>query len=94
MLETMLGHSQPVWGLRLAKETSLAPATVYSLLARLERTGVVASTWEEETERPGPRRRLYELTEDGAIVAAAAVRAYAAKGTRAPRAAGLAGRTQ
>jgi len=37
--------------------------TVYPLLARLRRRGLVATTWQESTQ--GPPRRYYRLTEDG-----------------------------
>lgn len=43
------------------KEGSLYPA-----LYRLEREGLVKAAWEEgETERRGPRRRVYRLTAKG-----------------------------
>ncbi len=43
------------------KEGSLYPA-----LYRLEKSGLIKSRWEKcETNRPGPRRRIYKLTSKG-----------------------------
>jgi len=39
--------------------------TIYPLLARLRRNGLVETTWRESVE--GPPRRYYRLTEDGAL---------------------------
>jgi len=40
----------------------LATSTVYSALRRLERDGLVHSTWESVA---GPHRRCYQLTDEG-----------------------------
>jgi PadR family transcriptional regulator, regulatory protein PadR len=49
--------------------------TLYKALARLEAFGLLASRWEDAEAVEGrPRRRLYELTGEGARVAEAAVR--------------------
>jgi DNA-binding PadR family transcriptional regulator len=55
------------------KRTARPAGSVYPILERLEGAGWVASIWEPDTERSGPRRRLYELTHDGATAAQAAV---------------------
>ena len=48
--------------------------TLYKALGRLEEFGLLASRWEDAAAAEGrPRRRLYELTEQGAQVAAQAV---------------------
>ena len=39
--------------------------TIYPLLARLRRNGLVETTWRESVE--GPPRRYYRLTEDGGL---------------------------
>ncbi|MCS5723899.1 PadR family transcriptional regulator, partial [Herbiconiux sp. CPCC 203406] len=62
-----------IWGMLVIKLTARPAGSVYPILERLERAGWVASTWEPDTERSGPRRRLYELTHDGASAAQAAV---------------------
>ena len=56
-----------------------AHGTLYKALGRLERFGLLTSQWEDATAVEGrPRRRLYELTKQGAEVAD---QALAAKGT-------------
>lgn len=57
------------YGLDLVARTGLPSGTVYPTLSRLERSGLVQGSWEERAvaDREGrPRRRYYELTEDGA----------------------------
>ena len=47
--------------------------TLYKALGRLEQFGLLASRWEDPDAAEGrPRRRLYELTGEGARVAQAA----------------------
>ena len=43
--------------------------TLYKALARLEELGLLRSRWEDPVAEGRPRRRLYELTVDGAYVA-------------------------
>lgn len=44
--------------------------TLYKALGRLEQFGLLTSRWEDAATAEGrPRRRLYELTEQGASVA-------------------------
>lgn len=58
-------------GADVMRATRLTAGTVYPLLLRLERAGILTSRWEnlrpEEISRP--RRRLYTLTSDGAVQA-------------------------
>lgn len=64
-----------------------AHGTLYKALGRLEELGLLASRWEDAAAAEGrPRRRLYELTSEGARVAAQAVvaGAGAAGATRRP----------
>jgi DNA-binding PadR family transcriptional regulator len=48
-----------------------AHGTLYKALGRLEQSGLLASHWEEPAVDGRPRRRLYELTAEGARVARA-----------------------
>jgi DNA-binding PadR family transcriptional regulator len=64
--------------------------TLYKALSRLEEFGLLSSRWEDAAAAEGrPRRRLYELTRQGAHVAEQALAENADQGTRRfPRAAG------
>ena len=61
-----------------------AHGTLYKALSRLEQFGLLSSRWEDPAAAEGrPRRRLYELTGRGALVAeqaAAGDSGQAAKG--------------
>ena len=62
-----------------------AHGTLYKALGRLEEFGLLTSHWEDAAAAEGrPRRRLYELTQKGADVAAQARTAEPAP-RRAPR---------
>lgn len=65
VLTVMLETPHPIWGLLIIKKSDRLPGTVYPILERLERQGWITSTWEEDAERQGPRRRLYEFTAEG-----------------------------
>ena len=57
-----------VFGLDIIEHTGLPSGTVYPMLRRFERDGLVESTWEAPEEAFGnrrPRRRNYQLTEEG-----------------------------
>jgi PadR family transcriptional regulator, regulatory protein PadR len=57
--------------------------TLYKALSRLEEFGLLASRWEDAAAAEGrPRRRLYELTSQGADVAEQAAAANAGQATR------------
>ena len=73
VLDILLGAPDPTWGLQIVKQTGRPAGSVYPILERLERLGWVTSQWEDDTERSGPRRRLYDLTSDGASAAPAAI---------------------
>jgi PadR family transcriptional regulator, regulatory protein PadR len=51
-------------GFRLFDEAKIQSGTGYPILLRLEKIGWLSSRWEESDE-PGPRRRLYRLTAEG-----------------------------
>lgn len=60
--------SEETWGLAICTDTGRASGTVYPLLERLERYGLLTSRWEsDDVARRGPRRRLYRLTGEGRI---------------------------
>jgi PadR family transcriptional regulator PadR len=61
----------PTYGYHIAKELNkrsrgyfkFGGSTIYSALRRLEREGLVLSTWQQVTQKQ--KRRCYELTEKG-----------------------------
>jgi len=57
------------YGLEISKAAGLASGSFYPILARLERAGWLASSWEELDEHAAGRRRrrYYSLTPDGLI---------------------------
>jgi len=61
----LLNASEEMWGLRVSAASGRPTGTVYPMLERLERAQLVASRWEIERDGPGPRRRLYALTDNG-----------------------------
>ncbi|MER5338222.1 PadR family transcriptional regulator [Micromonospora sp. NPDC049460] len=69
VLRVLVDSDRPRWGLEIIKVTGRPSGSVYPLLERLERNGWVTSHWEDETDRRGPRRRMYQLTADGAVAA-------------------------
>jgi len=62
-------RDRPRYGFDLVRELSEAgglltsEGTIYPLLARLRRDGLVVTTWQES--EAGPPRRYYALTDDG-----------------------------
>jgi PadR family transcriptional regulator, regulatory protein PadR len=62
-------RDRPRYGFDLVRELSEAgelltsEGTIYPLLARLRRDGLVVTSWQESTS--GPPRRYYALTDDG-----------------------------
>lgn len=82
VLDALLSHDEPVWGLLLAREVGKAPGGIYPILNRLEAAGWVTPRWEDDAEPGRPRRRLYVLTELGAREAAATSAAYHARQVR------------
>jgi DNA-binding PadR family transcriptional regulator len=67
VLEVLLDTRAQHYGLAIAKRTKMKTGSVFPILARLENLGWVTSRWESPADRPtGPRRRIYEVTTDGA----------------------------
>jgi DNA-binding PadR family transcriptional regulator len=59
---------------RRGSRSLTAHGTLYKALARLDERGLLASRWEDAAAVEGrPRRRLYELTGEGARAARAVV---------------------
>jgi DNA-binding PadR family transcriptional regulator len=56
------------YGLELCAHAGLQSGTLYPILARLEQAGWVESSWEDpelQITEGRPRRRYYQLSEDG-----------------------------
>ena len=79
VLSCLVEASEPTWGLLVIKGSGRPAGTVCPILERLERAAWVESEWDDDTKRAGPRRRLYRLTEDGALAAHKTVEAFAAR---------------
>ena len=92
VLRELLSAEEPLWGLVVIKATGRKPGTVYPIFDRLESAEWVQSRWEEDSERPGPRRRYYVLTDSGRVAAAQVVARFETQASRAgARAAGALG---
>jgi DNA-binding PadR family transcriptional regulator len=66
-------------GFDVIEATGLASGTVYPILRRLEREGLVSAAWEDAMiaqEEQRPPRRYYELTAAGRGLLASAVERY------------------
>lgn len=71
---------------RKGSRSLTAHGTLYKALGRLEEFGLLASRWEDAEAAEGrPRRRLYELTGEGAEVAARVSADEAAPASRRSR---------
>lgn len=82
VLSVLDASNQAVWGLLVIKQSGRPAGSVYPILERLEQSGWVTSSWEENDERSGPRRRYYALTADGAAAARSAIHAFHARPAR------------
>jgi DNA-binding PadR family transcriptional regulator len=76
-------------GYAIAKDTGLKSGTLYPILIRLADSGLIEARWEEEQPAGRPRRHLYHLTAEGAVVATAAL-AGLPRESRVPPRVGLA----
>lgn len=66
VLEALMGPDEELYGLKIAQNAGRKVGSVYPILARLEETGWVDSSWErEERGERGPRRRFYRFTLEG-----------------------------
>lgn len=78
ILEMLLEDpTRPAYGFELMTQVGVKSGTLYPILARLEREGLLRSEWEEgEPEALGrPRRRYYILTAAGHAFAVDAMQA-------------------
>ena len=75
VLAVLLDAGSSTWGLAVIRASGRPAGSVYPILDRLERSGWVASEWADEPDRPGPRRRYYQLTADGTRAARSLVSA-------------------
>ena len=85
VLEALLASPEPVWGLKIIKQTDRLPGTVYPILERLESQGWITSSWEGDGPRTGPRRRLHALTPEGRQAALDACHVYRRKFVAGPQ---------
>ena len=70
-----------VYGFDIMTETGLSGGTIYPALDRLERSGLVASDWEDvevAREEGRPPRRNYRITPEGARELLAALKRHRA----------------
>jgi PadR family transcriptional regulator PadR len=67
VLKAFLGSAKPLAGIDLMDAARLSSGTLYPILIRLERVGVLESEWEEldPAAVKRPRRRFYRLTREG-----------------------------
>jgi PadR family transcriptional regulator PadR len=81
------------YGTEIGRAARLSGGSLYPLLLRLERAGVLVSDWEDvdPSEAGRPRRRLYWLTSDGAEYARQAL--HDAQRSITPSRAGIPGFT-
>ena len=78
-------------GFDIIDATGLASGTVYPILRRLDREGLVRSRWERESlahREQRPPRRYYELTGQGERMLAQSLERHAAAALVIPRAPG------
>jgi PadR family transcriptional regulator PadR len=90
VLTALLESDGPVWGLLVVKETERPTGTVYPILERLEERGWIESSWDDDPDHRGPRRRLYAFTPDGRAAAQDLRRSWV-RTERPSRAAGATG---
>lgn len=76
------GPDDRIWGYKLCEEADLGSGTVYPLLERLERRGLITSFWESPAPADRPPRRFYEMTSTGRQEVSAALRAREASRRR------------
>jgi predicted transcriptional regulator len=79
VLSALVDADEPCWGLALIKKSGRPAGSVYPILERLETAGWVSSQWEQDVARSGPRRRYYQLTDDGASAARVAITKFTAR---------------
>jgi PadR family transcriptional regulator PadR len=53
------------WGYDISKKSGIRPGVLYPILGRMLDDGWVTADWEEAAVKGRPRRRYYEITENG-----------------------------
>lgn len=69
VLRAMLAEpAKEMYGLQICQEAGLPSGTIHPILARLEGLGWLESRWEDTVpqDEGRPRRRYYQMTQDGA----------------------------
>ncbi|HEX4039557.1 MAG TPA: PadR family transcriptional regulator [Acidobacteriaceae bacterium] len=72
-------HAGHVYGFGVMEMTGLPSGTVYPAMRRLERDGLIASRWEQQSiadAEQRPPRKYYRLTRAGRAMLEAAYRRY------------------
>lgn len=72
ILSTLMSDPAQEWcGSQIAPAAQLKSGTLYPALLRMERFGWLTWRWEQidPSEEGRPRRRLYKLTDEGALAA-------------------------
>ncbi len=72
-------HGGYVYGFSVMEVTGLPSGTVYPAMRRLERDGLIASKWEQQSVADAaqrPPRKYYRLTRSGRLTLDAARRRY------------------
>jgi PadR family transcriptional regulator PadR len=77
VLGVLISSADEISGADIARSTGLASGTLYPILARLEKSKWIESTWEEGDPHVlgRPRRRFYKVTALGARAARKAFKA-------------------
>jgi DNA-binding PadR family transcriptional regulator len=73
-----------LYGLEIAERTGLLPGTTYPILVRLQQIGWVRDRWEivDPHDEQRPRRRYYQLTDQGVVAARDALHRTRARASR------------
>jgi PadR family transcriptional regulator PadR len=72
-------HSGQVYGFSVMEKTGLPSGTVYPAMRRLERDGLIQSSWEQQAiadAEQRPLRKYYKLTRTGKAALDAACKRY------------------
>ncbi|GAA4231697.1 PadR family transcriptional regulator [Actinomadura meridiana] len=85
--QALLEPGREWYGLEMVQATGLPSGTIYPIITRLEQCGWIASRWEDPSEHEAagrPRRRYYQLTQDGTEAARLALAKAHQSRTAAP----------
>jgi PadR family transcriptional regulator, regulatory protein PadR len=72
-------HTGQVYGFSVMEMTGLPSGTVYPAMRRLERDGLIASKWEQQSiadAEQRPPRKYYRLTRQGKVTLEAVYKRY------------------